>query len=109
MSVGKITRRDGQRTHVVMVAVADGYGIHVFFPHQIVKRKTALALPLGMSSGIQKHTMPFHLHHPGAGADFIRWVQVRNPHASRISIPKDSAYEKGPDWEIKTDCVFGRL
>ena len=77
---GKWRIGDGQRADVIVVAVRDGDGIHLFAFDQFKARQPAAPLDARVRAGIHQQPMPFEVHEPGAGANGGVRIQVRDLH-----------------------------
>src|ERR1039457_1627909 len=73
-------QRDRQRTHMVVVAVRNRYGVHVMGLGCGVKRQAGAALAFRGRAGVEQQAMPVHLETPGARANVGVRVQIGNPH-----------------------------
>jgi len=44
-----------------------------------------------VDAGIEQDAKSLHFHHPSAGADALRWIQIRNVHAGSLKIDRSNA------------------
>jgi len=65
---------------MVMVAMRERNGLHVFFGDQLVEREAVAPFVFRMRAGVQEQTVPFNLGEPGAGADIGGWIEVDDAH-----------------------------
>ena len=75
-----MAQRDRQRANVVMVAMREGNGLHLFSGNQLVEREAVAPFVLRMRRGVQEQTMPFNFDEPGAGADVGGWIEIDDAH-----------------------------
>ena len=80
MGLGKVAQRHRQRPDMVVMAMGDGDGVHLFLLDQVVERQGAPAFEPGMGAGIHQQPMPLHFDKPGRGADVCVRVEVEDLH-----------------------------
>ena len=83
MGLGKVAQGHGQRPDMIVMAMGDGDGVHLFLLDQIITRQGGPAFEPGMRAGIHQQPMPLHLDEPGGGADVGVRVEVEDLHFMR--------------------------
>ena len=83
MGLGKVAQGNRQRPDMVVMAMGDGDGVHLFLLDQVIARQGAPAFEPGMGAGIHQQPMPLHLDEPGGGADVRVGVEVEDLHFIR--------------------------
>jgi hypothetical protein len=74
-----------------MVAMGKCYSVNVQVFDLVEHRHALLAHQFGVDAGIEQDAKSLHFHHPSAGADARRWIQIRNVHAGSLEIDSSNA------------------
>ena len=76
MGLGKMAQGHRQGADMIVVAMRQSDGLHLFFGNELVERETVASLALRMRSSVEEQTESLNFDEPGAGSDVSGWIEV---------------------------------